>query len=356
MALLWAELLVLQTIIGYCFVIANVSIGLYNIRDLNNMKGDILFVKWHKHFGRIETFFYFVISLQCILMVVIPKGFDPFFQIESYNTGTVFGIHNMIGGIVSFILFMTKIIIAFFKKNTIYRYGQIFGPIGFIGWSFGFWTALTVYYEGILRMTTEIPSNIAPTDFWVAGFLPFPIGLCMFMILLTRHGTNARQSRFSVHQIAFILHGITFGYERAARDLLGAPALFKYVVPKTYVFLERMMGTLGLDMKKLEKMNVTEAMEEFMQKASEIKMAEKIKVKWESDHVFTVESINCSTSKVRSVMSKEELTNAICPWAIIAATIVGKITGKTLDIEPSEFNEIGAKTKLTLKLDDHPNS
>ena len=47
-------------------------------------------------------------------------------------------------------------------------------------------------------------------------------------------------------------------------------------------------------------------------------------------------------------MTKEELTHAICPWAIFAASIANKITGKELRMEPSEFNEIGALTKLTI--------
>ena len=46
-------------------------------------------------------------------------------------------------------------------------------------------------------------------------------------------------------------------------------------------------------------------------------------------------------------MTKEELTNAICPWAIFAAAIANKLTGKELRMEASEFNEIGASTKLT---------
>ncbi len=48
-------------------------------------------------------------------------------------------------------------------------------------------------------------------------------------------------------------------------------------------------------------------------------------------------------------MTREELTNAICPWGILTAAIANKITGKELSLEPSEFNEIGAITRLTLK-------
>ena len=33
----------------------------------------------------------------------------------------------------------------------------------------------------------------------------------------------------------------------------------------------------------------------------------------------------------------------------MAATIVNKITNKDLEIEPSDFNEIGAKSRLTIK-------
>jgi hypothetical protein len=51
---LWVELMILQTIIGYCFALANEFIGLYNIRDLNLMKGDFTIVKYHKRYGWIE--------------------------------------------------------------------------------------------------------------------------------------------------------------------------------------------------------------------------------------------------------------------------------------------------------------
>ncbi len=337
---LWVELLILQTIIGYCFVIANDCIGIYNIRDLNNMKGDLTFVKAHKWIGRIETLFFYAITVQCLLMIV------PWKPIFLDITSTV-GIHFMIGGIVGNILFGTKFVIARFKKDTIYKYGQIFGPIGFLGWSFSHWTALINYYFHVVpAMSPEI--HFIPSSFLFAAILPIPIGISIFLGVLVRRGKTTEDKRFSIHQLAFILHGITFGYEGAAKELLGTPALFKYVVPKTYEFLEKMMHILGFDLKALEAMNLNEAMDEFMKKAAQIGMAEKLKVKWESDRSFTVESINCSTAKVRSAMKKEELENAVCPWAIIAASIVNKITGKNLEMEPSEFNEIGAKTKLTL--------
>ncbi len=338
--LLWVELLILQTLIGYCFVIANDSIGLYNIRDLNNMKGDLTFVKAHKLIGRIETVFFYAITVQCLLMIVPWKA--AFTDI----TSTV-GIHFMIGGIVGNALFGTKFVIAAFKKNLIYKYGQIIGPIGFVGWSFAHWTALINYYYHVVpAMSPEI--HFIPSSFLFAAILPIPIGICIFLIVLVRRGSAAGKSRFSVHQLAFILHGITFGYEGAAKELLGTPALFKYVVPKTYEFLEKMMYLIGFDMKALESMNLNQAMDEFLKRAAAIGMAEKIKVKWESDRIFTVESINCSTSKVRSAMKTEELINAVCPWAIIAASIANKITGKNLEMEPSEFNEIGAKTRLKI--------
>ncbi len=338
---LWTELLVLQSIIGYCFVIANVSIGLYNIRDLNNLKGDITFVRAHKWFGRIETVFFYVIMVQCILMIPMYSGGfgDPILT----NLSSTVGIHTMIGGILATGLFTTKFIIATFKKDLIYKRGQIIGPIGFIGWSLGHWTSLNNFYAYYPVTYAFTPSNI-----YFAGIISLTIGTCMFLTVLVSRGGSRKQKPFSVHQVAFILHGITFGYESAAKELLGTPALLKYLVPKTTEFLEKMFQMVGFDLKKIEAMNVNEAMEEFMRRAAEIKMAEKVKVKWENDKEFTVESVNCSTAKVRSVMTKEELSNAICPWAIMAASIASKITGKDLEIDPSEFNEIGAKTRLRL--------
>ena len=38
----------------------------------------------------------------------------------------------------------------------------------------------------------------------------------------------------------------------------------------------------------------------------------------------------------------------ICPWGILAATIAKALTGKDIELNPSEFNEIGALTKLKI--------
>ena len=169
------------------------------------------------------------------------------------------------------------------------------------------------------------------------------------MLVLYKRGTTIKEkTRFAFNQIAFLLHGVTFGYEKSAKELLGTPTLFKYVIPRTYEFIEKMMTMSGLNMRKLETMSLPDALNEFIKMAQKIGMAQKIKIKWESEKSFTIESVNCSTSQVRSVMTKEELTNAVCPWAIFAASIANKITGRELRMEPSEFNQIGAITKLTL--------
>lgn len=343
---LWVELLIVQTIIGYCFVMANDLIGIYNIRDLNNMKGDITLVKAHKRIGWIETTFFYSIAIQCLIMVFMAlggSGTPPFLSM-----GNTSGIHFWIGGMVGAALFSFKFIIAHFKKNIIYKYGQFIGPIGFVGWSIAHWTSMVNYFFYYSGETIFLPKSTL--SFIVAALIPFSIGTAIFLGVLVKRGGSSTSSRWSVHQIAFILHGITFGYEGAAKDLLGTPALYKYVIPKTYGFLEKMLkDVLGFDLKELEEMNLNKALEAFTKKSAEIGMAEKLKIKWESDHVFTIESVNCSTAKVRSVMKPEELSNAICPWAIMAAAIVNKSTGKDLEIAASEFNEIGALTRVTLK-------
>ena len=68
------ELMIFLSIIGYCFVIANALIGLSNIRDLNNMKGDLTTIKFHKWYGRIElTLFYLIFALCITLMIQNPN-------------------------------------------------------------------------------------------------------------------------------------------------------------------------------------------------------------------------------------------------------------------------------------------
>lgn len=352
MGLLWAELLILQTMIGYCFVIANACIGIYNIRDLNNMKGDIVIVKAHKWIGWIESTFFYAITIQCLTMVVL-SWIDPLVDVSSVyvNVSSTQGWHAMIGGIVGFSLFTFKFTIARHFKDIIYKWGQYIGPIGFVGWSIAHFTSMINFYFMVRpAMGYATIIYVLPQYFVFAVLLPIPIGIAIFLGILVKRGGTEGTDRWSVHQIAFILHGITFGYEGAAKELLGTPALFKYVIPKSYKFLEKMMeDVLGFNLEELERMNVNEALDIFMKKSAEIGMAEKIKIKWLSDKDFIVESVNCSTAKVRSVMDPEELENAICPWAIMAAAIVNKSIGKDLEIAASEFNEIGALTKLSIK-------
>jgi hypothetical protein len=329
---LWIELMILQTLIGYCFALANEFIGLYNIKDLNLMKGDFSIVKYHKRFGWTEISIFYAITIQCVYMFylhVVGAVWSP---------GVL--THSWIGGFIAFFIVSTKFIIARFKKDEIYKYGQIFGPLGFLGWSLAHWTSLVNFYYFVLPSWSSIGINVhyIPATFLWAAIIPFIGGACLFLLVLVKRGSQIKERRqFSFNQLAFVLHGITFGYEKSAKELLGTPALFKYVVPRTYEFIEKMMT-----------LNLPDAMREFMKMAVKIEMAEKIKIEWESEKSFTIESVNCSTAQVRSVMTKEELTNAICPWAIIIASIANKITGKELKMEPSEFNEIGATTKLTL--------
>ncbi|MBD3211976.1 MAG: hypothetical protein GF311_05135 [Candidatus Lokiarchaeota archaeon] len=340
----WIELMILQTFIGYSFVIANACIGLANIKDLNLMKGNLRLVKAHKWFGRIEGIIFFAIVGQCLYMFAqhVLEG-DP----NLYRPSGIWS-HAWFGGFLALVLVSTKLIIAKFRKDEIYNYGHILGPIGVIGWSISHWTSLYnfyfVVYPGFTRSVIVVPPNIIWT-----GIIPFIIGFVLFLIVMnqTREPTKEKD-RFSINQIAFILHGITFGYERSAKELLGKPALYKYVVPETYEFIERMMSMSGFDMKKLERMSLNDAMKEFSKMAEKIEMAEKIKIKWKSEDTFTIESINCSTARVRSVMNEQELEDAVCPWALFSASIVNKLTGKELAIKPSKFNEIGAITELKI--------
>ncbi len=341
---LWVELLIIQTIFGYCFVIANDLIGLYNAKDLNVMKSDLTFVKYHKLFGRIEVSVFYIVAAQCLYMLYVHMTVgDP-----NLYRPTGLAAHTWIGGFLAVVLVTIKFIIARFKKDEIYKYGIIIGPIGFIGWSLSHWTSLYNFYFVVLPSSGDT-TTIAPNNFIWAAIFPFFVGIALFMFVLIKRGHQRKErGRFAFDQIAFLLHGITFGYEKSAKELLGTPALFKYVVPQTYEFIEKMMTMSGFDMKKLESMSISDAMKEFMKMAAKLGMAEKVKIRWESENVFTIESINCSTAAVRSVMTPEELTNAVCPWALITAAIMNKITGKELKFEPSEFNQIGASTRLTI--------
>jgi hypothetical protein len=330
--------------IGFGFAIANAFIGISHIKDLNEMT--LVEVKAHKRFGWTGAAAFYLLSGLCIYFAVIPRlnpaGFGDFFK------DTIFW-HTFIGGVIAFILFSIKFYIARHKKDFIYKHGKIIGPIGFAGWGLGYFTSNIDFYFYV-NPTGGLPTPLLMPNYLISLIYSLAMGLVLFTSVkaLNYKSYGKTASGKNLHGVAMILHGITFGYEGSAKELIGTPVLYKYVFPKTYQFLERYAEKIGLELEELKKHNLNEAMNIAMKKFSDIGMAEKLKIDWSSSDEFTIESINCSTAVVRSYMESNELTNSICPWAILSATIVNALTGKDLEINPSEFNKIGAKTKMKI--------
>jgi len=331
--------------IGFGFALLNALIGISYMKNLKNMT--LIEVKIHKFNGRIAIGIFYALSAMCIYFSVIPKFMDN--EIEDFYYLTIFW-HTFLGGIIAFILISIKFYIARFKKDFIYKYGKYIGPIdGFGGWSLAYFTSSIDFYYWV-NPAIGIPAPFLMPNYFVSLMISFFIGICLFSIVkaykFKKYGKS--EKRNELHGVAMILHGITFGYEGSAKELIGTPVLYKYVFPKTYEFLVRYAENIGLNIEELKKHNINEAMELAMNKFAEIGMAEKVKIEWLSDKEFTIESVNCSTSVVRSYMKPEELENSICPWGILAATIAYSLTGKDIEISPSEFNSIGAKSKLKI--------
>jgi hypothetical protein len=338
------QLMIILATVGFGFSFANELIGISHIKYLKEMSlGEI---KAHKLFGRIEILIFYVLTALCIYFAVIPRLTDPA-RFGEFSLATIFW-HTILGGIVAFILVTTKFIFARFKKDEIYIYGKYIGPLGFLGWAFAYFTSVIDFYF-FVSPTMEIPAPFIFPNIYVSIGFSILLGFTLFIIVkMKKYKTGGSISKSNLHGVAMILHGITFGYEGSAKELVGTPVLYKYVYPKTYQFLERFAEKVGIDLQELKKLNLNEAMQVAMKKFAEIGMAENVKIEWLSENEFTVESINCSTSAVRSYMKPDELQNTICPWAILSATIVNKLTDKDLEISPSEYNEIGAKTKLKI--------
>ncbi|MFX1575529.1 MAG: hypothetical protein ACFFB0_22560 [Promethearchaeota archaeon] len=330
--------------VGFGLALTNFFIGLSHIGNLKELT--LLEVKAHKRFGWIAAFSFYLLSGLCIYFGVIPRlnpsGFSDFF------IATIFW-HTFLGGIIAFILFTIKFIIARYKKDFIYDYGKIIGPIGFSGWALAYFTSNIDFYF-FVNPSVGLPTPFLIPNYLISLILSIFIGICLLLIIKAFRYKNYGDvtKRTNLHGVAMILHGITFGYEGSAKELVGTPVLYKYVFPKTYEFLERYSKHIGLDLDDLKKYNLNEALEIAMKKFTEIGMAENLKLDWVSENEFTVESINCSTAIVRSYMKKEELINSICPWGILTATIVNALTGKDIEISPSEFNKIGAKSRLKI--------
>lgn len=340
------NLMMYMSTIGFGLALANALIAFSRIRDLNEFT--LTERDAHKLNGRIAAMIFYLLSAMCIYFALLPR-LNP----ERYGellSPTIF-THTFIGGFLAFILFSIKIFFAKFKKDTIYAKGKILGPIGIAGWAIAYFTSnVDFYFFASTEAGPHLPlPELMPT--WIISLLySIAIGLFVYVLVksLSYKKSGGSTQKASLHGVAMILHGITFGYEGSAKELIGTPVLYKYVFPKTYQFLERYAERIGLDMNKLKSLNLNEAMELAMKKFAEIGMAEKIKIEWVSDTEFTIESINCSTAAVRSYMEPNELTNSICPWAILAATIANALTGQDLQINPSEFNKIGSKSKLKL--------
>jgi len=338
------HLMLYLSTIGFGLALANAFIGISNIKNLKELT--LLEIKLHKRFGWIAATIFYLLSALCIYFAVIPRlnpnDFDEFF------IATIFW-HTFLGGIIAFILFTIKFYIARYNKDFIYENGKIIGPIGFSGWALGYFTSNIDFYF-FVNPEGGLPTPLLIPNYLISLIYSMAIGLILFTAVkaLQFRSYGTTEKRRDLHGVAMILHGITFGYEGSAKELVGTPVLYKYVFPSTYEFLKRYALQIGLDLEELKRYNLNEAMEIAMKKFSEIGMAEKINIEWLSEHDLTVESINCSTSIVRSYMKPDELKNSICPWGILAATIVNALTGKNIELSPSEFNTIGAKTKLTI--------
>jgi len=340
------NLMLYLSTIGFGMALGNGFIAASRIKDLNELS--LLEVKAHKLNGRIAVLIFYVLSAMCIYFALLPR-LNPERYGELYSP-TVF-THTFIGGFIAFILMTIKFYIARFKKDTIYAKGKIIGPIGEAGWALAYFTSnIDFYFYASTSQGPHLPLPDLMPHYLISLFYSLAIGLLIFGMVKAlsykKYGEASEKS--SLHGVAMILHGITFGYEGSAKDLIGTPVLYKYVFPKTYQFLERYAERIGLELDELKKHNLNEAMEIAMKKFAEIGMAEKIKIEWISDKEFTVESINCSTAVVRSYMQPDELTNSICPWGILAATIANALSGKNIEIGPSEFNKIGAKSTLKI--------
>lgn len=340
---LWLEILILQNLIGYSFAIANMFIGSYNIRDLGKMKEDSAITHGHKAFGLIGSFFFYAILLQYIIIIIQEGIINTIFYSNSGPTR----VNILTGALLGVILFTIKAFYSIFKKKVIYKYGQILGFFGFIGWSLFYWTVFIKYYSDIINYILPI-IGMEITQFIFAAILPILIGLCIFLGVLVIRERKSDKGKWISRQITFILHGITFGYEKTANDLLGTPALFRFVVPRTHEFVKKLINGFNLNIDELKQLNVSDAVELFTNKINSIRMSERIKIKWESEKILSIKSINCSTAKIQNIANQNSYNNAICPWAIMIASLINICTGKDLEIGDSEFSNKNAKIRLKI--------
>ena len=330
--------------VGFGMALANAFIGISHFKSLKELT--LVEIKAHKLNGRIAVLIFYVLAIMCVIFGLMPLLTPG--RINEIFIPTVF-VHKLAGGLIAFIFMTIKFIIARYKKDFIYDYGRIIGPIGLTGWALAYFSSNIDFYF-YANPVMGLPTPILIPNYLISLLFSILIGIILFASIkaFNYKSSGGAQNQKNLHGVAMILHGITFGYEGSAKELIGTPVLYKYVFPKTYAFLVRYAESIGLNMEDLKKLNLNEAMHVAMERFSEIGMAEKIKIEWHSDSEFTVESVNCSTSVVRSLMAPEELENSICPWGILAATIAYTITGKEIEIGFSEFNKIGAKSKLKI--------
>lgn len=143
---------------------------------------------------------------------------------------------------------------------------------------------------------------------------------------------------------ALMIHLALFAYQRSYGEMVGtaSDAILRFAIPS----LSEMISLAGLPDIGKEK-SLEDNMNIYLSMVKEIGYVVDARFSQKSDNEFVFEMNQCHFAfKGHRIFNEGRL---ICPFAILAATVLFVKTGSSISLEPTKFYETGSITKISLK-------
>lgn len=141
---------------------------------------------------------------------------------------------------------------------------------------------------------------------------------------------------------SLLLHLTIFAYQKSYADMVGSgsKAILTLIIP----YLSELIKTTGLPQLSKEK-NIDENMLSYITFVKQGGYIGDVIIKPQGDKAYNFEVKDCGSAHCNHQLFKD---SHICPFAILAASVIYYTTGSQVSIENSEFSDSGSKTLLTL--------
>jgi hypothetical protein len=164
-----------------------------------------------------------------------------------------------------------------------------------------------------------------------------------FIPKISLEGTVLSQKGLAQLDVVALFHSVLFSYQTALRDVLGQTAssvIIFHAVPT----IETILGKASPELASA--VDADDALRRFAKLLMASGLVERVEVK-EEPAGYTLVVDGCSFAEhVHGLLNPKDVT---CPWGIIAASAVQRISKRSVRMSLSEFSQKGSKTPIELK-------